>query len=349
MRTPQQPVDSGFGAASTAEDVIEGIDLTGRTAVVTGGGSGLGVETVRVLRGAGARVVVPARDPDRARAALAPVLAPGGGRAAAAEPLDGVEVAPMDLLDPASVDAFADAFLASGRPLHILVNSAGIMATPLVRDARGYESQFATNHLGHFQLTGRLRPALAAAGGARVVSVSSWGHHYSPVVFDDPHFLHRDYDPWAGYGQSKTANILFAAALDERGRDDGIRAFSLHPGSIQDTNLGRHLTRDQLRAAGVIDENGDAVLDPARNLKTLQQGAATSVWCATSPRLAGLGGVYCENAEVAIVTPEAPSGAWELGDSTSVPGVMPYAIDPGLADRLWTLSEELTDRGRVPR
>lgn len=203
----QQPLHSGFDAASSAEDVIKGVDLTGKVAVVTGGYSGIGLETVRVLRAAGAEVVVPARDTERARAAL--------------KGIDGVETATMDLLDPDSIDAFAGRFLDSGRPLHILVNSAGVMATPLTRDARGYEVQFATNHLGHFQLVARLWPALRQAHGAQVVSVSSWGHRFSPVLFDDPHFEHHAYDRWVAYGQSKTANILFALGVDERGRRTG--------------------------------------------------------------------------------------------------------------------------------
>lgn len=328
MSTPQAPIGSGFGAASTAEEVIRGIDLSGKTAIVTGGYSGIGLETARVLRSAGAEVIVPARDIARATAAL-----------------DAIDVAieAMDLLDPASIDAFADRFLVTGQPLHILVNSAGIMATPLTRDARGYESQFATNHLGHFQLTTRLLPALKKAEGARVVSVSSWGHRYSPVVFDDPNFERRDYDRWAAYGQSKTANVLFAVALDERGARDGIRAFSLHPGAIVETGLGKHISKEDLRAAGVIDEQDRPILDPSRNLKTVAQGAATSVWCAVSPALDGKGGVYCENADIAPLI----AGKFEvtgMGDATrptGALGVMAYAVDPEAAGRLWDLSERL--------
>jgi NAD(P)-dependent dehydrogenase (short-subunit alcohol dehydrogenase family) len=327
MSTPQAPTGSGFGAASATSDVIKGIDLSGKVAIVTGGYSGLGLETVRTLRSAGATVIVPARDHGKATTALAGI--------------SGVEIQPMDLLDPASIAAFAERFLASGQPLHILVNSAGIMACPLARDARGYESQFATNHVGHFQLVAQLRPALRQANGARVVSVSSWGHRYSPVVFEDPNFEHRDYDRWAAYGQSKTANILFAVALDERAKAEGIRAFSLHPGSIVGTGLEKHVTRDELRAAGVIDESGNPVLDPARQLKTVEQGAATSVWCATSPQLDGMGGVYCENCDVARPVTKDGGAAPHSGDSTRNFGVMPYAIDPEAADRLWSLSERL--------
>ena len=331
MSTPQAPIGSGFGGASTAAEVIRGRDLGGKIAVVTGGYSGLGLETTRVLHSAGAKVVVPARDRDKAATALAG--------------LDGIEIEAMDLLDPASIDAFAERFLASGRPLHILVNSAGIMACPLARDRRGYESQFATNHLGHFQLVARLRPALRRANGARVVSVSSWGHRRSPVVFEDPNFERRDYDRWSAYGQSKTANILFALALDERGKAEGVRAFSLHPGSIVGTGLEKHLSRDELRAFGVIDESGKPILDPAKNLKTVEQGAATSVWCATSPQLDGMGGVYCENGDIAPLLPKEAESK-EGGDATRRTGgqslgVMPYAVDPEAADRLWTLSDRL--------
>jgi NAD(P)-dependent dehydrogenase (short-subunit alcohol dehydrogenase family) len=335
MTTPQAPIGSGFVAASTTRDVIKGIDLSGKVAIVTGGYSGLGLETVRTLRSARAAVIVPARDAGRARAAVAG--------------LDGVEIEPMDLLDPASIDAFAGRFLASGRPLHLLVNSAGIMACPLARDARSYESQFATNHLGHFQLAARLRPALRQAGGARVVSVSSLGHRYSPVVFEDPNFERRAYDPWAAYGQSKTANILFAVALDARARSEGIRAFSLHPGGIVETGLGKYVSKEQLRAAGVIDERGQPIIDPERQLKTVEQGAATIVWCATSPRLEGMGGVYCENCDVAPLMTEDP-GATTMADVRRLKGVRPYAVDPDAAERLWIMSERLLgwDERRSP-
>lgn len=324
MATTQAPLGSGMDAATTAAEAIQGIDLAGRTAIVTGGYSGIGVETVRALRSAGARVVVPARNRGKALSTL-------GG-------ID-VEIETMDLLDPASIDAFADSYLASGQPLHILVNSAGIMACPLTRDARGYEAQFATNHLGHFQLTARLWPALRRAGGARVISVSSWGHRRSPVMFEDPHFERRAYDRWSAYGQSKTANVLFALELDKRGRADAVRAFSVHPGVIVDTGLGKHLTREELLALGVIDADGKPILDPTRNLKTVEQGAATSVWCATSPELDGMGGVYCENCDIAPPVPE--QGATNVETGSPGFGVMAHAIDPEAAAHLWSLSERL--------
>ncbi|MEU0785766.1 oxidoreductase [Streptomyces sp. NPDC006173] len=329
MTTAQQPLHSGFGPASTAEEVAAGVDLTGRVAIVTGGYSGIGLETVRVLRAAGAEVVVPARDPARAAAAL--------------DGIDGVEVAAMDLIDPASVDAFAEGFLASGRPLHLLVASAGIMATPLTRDARGYEAQFATNHLGHFQLVSRLWPALLAADGARVVVVSSRGHRFSPVDLDDPNFEHTPYEPFLAYGRSKTANALFAVELDRRGRAEGVRAFAVHPGTIVDTGLAKHLSEDALRAAGAVEEDGTPVRDTARQLKTVPQGAATSVWCATSPLLDGLGGVYCENCDISPLVPPEDRDAW-LRDEKAPAGVLAYAVDPEQAARLWDLSERLTAR-----
>ena len=322
----QQPLPSGFGAASTADDVIKGIDLTGRVAVVTGGYSGIGLETVRVLRAAGAEIVVPARDVTRARAALAGV--------------DGVEVGQMDLSDPSSIDAFAAAFLGSGRPLHLLINKAGIMATPLSRNARGYESQFATNHLGHFQLTNRLWPALVAAGGARVVALSSRGHRFSPVIFEDLHFEHRAYEPFLAYGQSKTANSLFAVELDRRGRDEGVRAFAPHPGTIVDTGLLRHTDPESIRTTGVLDADGSPVRDPEQQLKTVEQGAATTVWCATSPQLEARGGVYCENCDISPLVTAEQEADWRK--SFGRPGVLPYAVDPEAAARLWEISERLT-------
>ncbi|MRG44717.1 SDR family NAD(P)-dependent oxidoreductase [Chitinophaga sp. SYP-B3965] len=326
MKKEQEPINSGFTAASTAEDVIKGIDLKGKVAIVTGGYSGIGLETARVLRNAGAQVIVPARDLNKAATTLKGIDA---------------EIEELDLLNPASIDAFADRFLASKRPLHILVNSAGIMANPFTLDARGYETQFATNHLGHFQLVKKLWPALQQANGARVISVSSRGHRYSPVVLEDINFENREYDRWAAYGQSKTANILFALELDKRGRKEGIRAFSLHPGSILGTGLAVHLTKEELLAAGVIDENGKPILDASRGLKTIAQGASTSVWCATSPQLNDLGGLYCEDNDVSPLMVSDVAINLNVGASARFAGVMEYAVDPEAAERLWTLSEQM--------
>ncbi|MEU6341721.1 SDR family NAD(P)-dependent oxidoreductase [Streptomyces sp. NPDC046977] len=330
MATPQVPLaDLPFDAASTAEEVVKGIDLTDRTAVVTGGHSGIGLETTRVLSLAGAEVVVPVRSPERAAAAL--------------RGIPRVRIEPLDLVDPASVDAFAEAFLRLGRPLHILVNSAGIMGVPLSRDARGHELHFATNHLGHYRLTARLWPALVRAEGARVVALSAAAHRYSPVDFADPHFERRVYHPMLGYGQSKTANILFARRLDELGADAGVRAFSVHPGSILGTNLSGYATPEALRGMGLVDDEGNPVIDPYTGKKNVHQGASTTVWCAVSPRLDGMGGVYCLDNNIASVTAPADHDPGQHGTRPVPPsGVSPHAVDPEAAVRLWHLSRDLT-------
>ncbi|WP_049577608.1 SDR family NAD(P)-dependent oxidoreductase [Streptomyces sp. SBT349] len=315
--TSQKPLDSGFGARSTADDVLRGIDLTGRLALVTGGYSGIGLETTRSLAAAGATVLVPARRRATAEEALAGV--------------DGVEIDALDLADLDSVAAFAGRFLASGRTIDILIASAGIMACPETRVGPGWEAQFATNHLGHFALVNRLWPALAD-GGARVVTVSSAGHHRSPIRWDDPHFT-RGYDKWEAYGQAKTANVLFAVRLDALGRDAGVRAFSLHPGGIL-TPLQRHLDVREMVDAGWIDADGTP-LNPT--FKSTQEGAATQVWAATSPRLEGLGGLYCEDCDIASL-----AGADPRDEAAGRGGVQPYAIDRDEAARLWTLSAGLT-------
>ena len=324
MPSPQTPIRSGFGPTTTAREALRGISLEGKVAIVTGGSAGLGLETTRVLVEAGATVIVPARNADKARRALGA--------------LPRVELAHMDLVDPGSIDAFAAQFLATGRPLHMLINNAGIMATPLQRDARGYESQFAANHLGHFQLTARLWPALWRAGGARVVTLSSRGHQRGEVDFADPNFYHHPYDRWQAYGQSKTANVLFAVELDRLGEGKGVRAFAVHPGAVL-TDLGRHMTDGELHAFGLTRADRPGTVPRGRSVaeggdfKTQAQGAATTVWCATSPKLAGLGGVYCQDVDVAPLLPmEAPGNV----------GVRPYAIDPKDAARLWGLSEALT-------
>ncbi|KAB1139530.1 SDR family NAD(P)-dependent oxidoreductase [Streptomyces luteolifulvus] len=313
MSTAQHRIGSGFGARSTAVDVLAGIDLTGRLAIVTGGYSGIGLEATRALAGAGARVVVPARRPGTAREAVAD--------------LDGVEVDELDLGDLESVRGFAERFLASGRTVDFVINNAGIMACPETRVGPGWEAQFATNHLGHFALVNRLWPAIEA-GGARVVAVSSRGHHIAGVNWDDLDWRRR-YDKWEAYGQAKTANVLFAVHLDRLGRDHGVRAFSLHPGGIL-TPLQRHLPKEEMMAAGWIDEEGNPI--PQEGLKTPPQGAATQVWAATSPRLDGVGGVYLEDCDIAEPAP---------ADGTRT-GVKDWATDPEQAARLWALSAERT-------
>jgi NAD(P)-dependent dehydrogenase (short-subunit alcohol dehydrogenase family) len=325
MTDLQRPLGSGFTAASTADDVLRGLDLSGKNIIVTAGHVGLGLETTRALSKAGAAVTVAARNPDRA--------------AAAVDGLKHVDVDQLDLLDPESIDAFARRYLASGRPLHVLLNNAGIMGGDLVRDARGYEAQFATNHLGHFQLTLRLLPALQAADGARVVNVSSGGHMLTDIRWDDPHFT-TGYDGMLGYGQSKTANVLFAVELDRRWRGDGIRGYALHPGVAYGTQLGPSITDDELRAMGVIDNDGNAIIDPDREFKTIQQAASTSVFAAASPLLDDIGGVYLKDNDVAPLDHSSQPFDWGV-EPIEMKGVAPHAVNPESARRLWELSERL--------
>jgi NAD(P)-dependent dehydrogenase (short-subunit alcohol dehydrogenase family) len=323
MTTQQHPLPSGFGPLSTAAEVLAGVDLTGRTAIVTGGYSGIGTEEVRALKGAGAQVIVPARRPDTARENLA------------AAGLGDVEVATLDLGDLDSVRAFADEFLASGRALDILINNAGVMAAPETRVGPGWESQFAINHLGHYALTNRLWPALAAApDGARVVALSSRGHKRGAIRFDDLDFTRDPYEKWAAYGQAKTANVLFALQLDRLGQDAGVRAFAVHPGGIL-TELIRHLDQDDLSAIGVeLDADGKPV--GRADFKTPEQGASGPVWAAASRQLDGMGGVYIEDTDIATRTEELPE------DERNARGIDAWAIDPEAAAKLWEVSAALT-------
>lgn len=307
----QQPLGTGFGGATTTHDVLAGIDLTGTTAIVTGGYSGLGRAATSALAAAGARVIVPARRPELARANLATV--------------PGVEVVAMDLSDLESVRSFARGVVDRGTIIGLVINSAGVMANPLTRVGPGWESQFAINHLGHFALVDLLMPAFDT-GGARVVSVSSGAHAISPIRWADIHFTHREYDPWVAYGQSKTANVLFAVQLDSVGRSLGVRAFSVQPGSII-TPLQRHIPRDQQIEMGWID--GDGV--PSPEFKTPAQGAATAVWAATSPLLEGRGGEYCEDCDIAPLAKEGAPG-----------GVAAWAIVTDSANELWAYSADAT-------
>ena len=311
--TSQHKIGSGFGAESTAAEVLQGIDLSGKLAIVTGGYSGIGLEATRALASAGAHVVVPARRADAATTAL--------------EGIERTEVDQLDLADLASVRAFAERFLTSGRGIAILINNAGIMACPETRVGPGWEAQFATNHLGHYALANLLWPAIARDGAARVVALSSIGHRRSPIRWDDVQFEHG-YNKWEAYGQAKTADALFAVRLDALARDSGVRAFSVHPGGIF-TPLQRYLTREEMVAAGWIDEDGNVTFS---SFKTPEQGAATSVWAATSPQLDGMGGVYCEDCDIAE----------PATDPESRRGVRAYATDPDQAARLWSLSARLT-------
>ncbi|MFJ4783942.1 SDR family NAD(P)-dependent oxidoreductase [Streptomyces sp. NPDC088794] len=301
-------ISTPFGFSSTAAEVAAGVDLTGRRAVVTGASSGLGAETARVLATTGAEVTLAVRDVEAGERVAKDITAATGNQE--------VRVVPLDLTDQASVAAFAAAWQG---PLHVLVNNAGVMASPEQYTEQGWELQFATNHLGHFALATGLHGALAADGFARVVVVSSTGHQRSPVVWDDVNFAFRPYDPWLAYGQSKTANVLFAVEATRRWAEDNITANALMPGAIY-TNLQRHTGG---RGSGRV---------PADLIKTVEQGAATSVLLATSPQLDGVGGRYftdCNETEVV----DRRSG--------TLHGVARYAVDPDNARRLWTLSEEL--------
>jgi NAD(P)-dependent dehydrogenase (short-subunit alcohol dehydrogenase family) len=302
-------ITTPFGAQSTAAEVIAGIDLTGRRAIVTGGASGIGIETARALAGAGAEVTLAVRNTEAGERTAADIIGSTGNKQ--------VLVAPLDLADQASVAALVAGW---DGPLHILVNNAGIMASPLMRTPQGWEMQFATNHLGHFALATGLHHALAAAGGARVVSVSSSAHHRSPVVFDDIHFEHRAYEPFLAYGQSKTANVLFGVEATKRWASDGITVNALMPGGIR-TNLQRYVPDEELErmrvAAGVT----------GTMWKTPEQGAATSILVATSPLLEGVGGRYFEDCNEA-----------EVGKLSARNGVAEFALDPDAAARLWQVS-----------
>jgi len=302
-------IKTPFGFHSTAAEVVRGVDLSGKRAVVTGAASGIGIETARALAGAGAQVTLAVRNAD-AGARIAADIGATTGR-------DDVAVAALEVTDPASVAAFAGTWEGA---LDVLVNNAGVMMTPEQRTPQAWELQFATNHLGHFALARALHDALAAAGSARIVVVSSTGHLYSPVVFDDLHFRFRPYDPLLAYAQSKTAAILFAVGATARWADDGITANALNPGAIA-TNLQRHV--------------GGKLVTPPERQKTPAQGAATSVLVATWPDLEGIGGRYFNDCN------EAPVVDHRDADGT---GVAAYALDPANADRLWVVSEALLQR-----
>ncbi len=303
----QHPIGTPFAAAATADDVLAGIDL----------------EVTRALTRAGATITVGARDPQRAAAALAGV--------------ERVEVGQLDLVDPASVAGSAARWLEGGRPLHVLVNGAGASGGP-ERDGRGYETQFATNHLGHFQLTLALVPALRAANGARVVNVSSGAQCFGRIRWDDPHFT-AGYDGRAAYAQSKLANVLFAVELDRRWAADGIRGYAVHPGVVVGTKLNSSAGAEALRRMGLIDEDGRSIIDPVVGKKTPSQGASTVVFAAANPLLTGIGGVYLKDNDVSPVDDELR----QLTADCIPAEVTSHAIDSASAERLWTLSERLLD------
>jgi NAD(P)-dependent dehydrogenase (short-subunit alcohol dehydrogenase family) len=311
-----QRVRTPFGATATAAEVLAAVDLTGRRAIVTGAASGIGAETARTLAAAGAEVTLAVRDP-AAGSQVTSAIGVGNPR---------VHVAELDLADPASVAAFVARWRG---PLHILVANAGVMATPERRTAQGWELQFATNHLGHFQLATGLHRALAAAGRARVVVVSSVGHVNGGVLFDDVNFLRSPYDPWAAYSQSKTANVLFAVEAAKRWASDGITVNALNPGRIATTNLGRHMASPP----ATFDPSGSTGV----SVKDIPQGAATSVLLAGSPLVEGVTGLYFEDGQEA-----------EPFTSGVRRGVADHALDPAKAERLWLLSSALLAEAGYP-
>ncbi len=309
-----------FGAESTTDDVLKGVDLSGKRILVTGASAGLGVETARALAAHGAKVVGAVRDLDKGRAATQPVRdqASGGG---------GLELVELDLASLASVRACADALIADGKPFDVVIANAGVMACPRGETADGFETQFGTNHLGHFVLVGRIASLLGP--GSRLVNLSSAGHRFSDVDLDDPNFEHTPYTEFVAYGRSKTANILFAVEFDRRHRGRGVRASAVHPGGIQ-TELGRHMTPELIAqiTAWSANQPGGAT---AFRWKTIPQGAATSVWAAVVAPADAVGGRYCEDCHVAEI----------ISDPNVRGGVRPYAIDPVRAKALWAKSEEM--------
>jgi NAD(P)-dependent dehydrogenase (short-subunit alcohol dehydrogenase family) len=315
----QVPVQSGFGAKSAASDVLEDVELSGKTAVVTGGYSGIGLETVRALAAKGVRVFVPVRSPQKAAETLASI--------------SNVTTLAMDLGDLASIRSFAERVLAATSSLDLLINNAGIMACPETRVGPGWESQFGVNHMGHFALTQSLIPLLQKTPGARVVALSSTGHKISDVHWDDIQFRNTGYDKWQAYGQAKTANALFANALSRRLRATGGLAFAVHPGGIF-TPLQRHLPKEEMIALGWLGPDGEPSEQAKAGFKTPEQGASTTLWAATSPALEGKPGVYCEDCDIASPTdPESPFARYR--------GVDAHACDDANAERLWSVSESL--------
>lgn len=314
--TAQAPIGSGFHAKSTATQVLDGISLAGKNAVVTGGYSGIGLETVRALAGAGAKVTVPARRGEAAEAALGGISGD-------------IEIASMDLGDIASARKFAFDYAETGRPLHILINNAGIMACPETRVGPGWEAQFGVNHLGHMAMTLGLAQSMQKADGSRLVQLSSVAHVRGDVNWDDPHYKTAPYEKWSAYASAKSANALFAKGVDARGKDYGVRAFSVHPGGIF-TPLQRHLPEEEMVALGW--KNADGTLPEAIQtmFKTPEQGASTSVWAATAPTLDGMGGVYCEDCDIAQAATEESQRFQHARD---------WICDPEKAEKLWEMSE----------
>jgi len=320
-------MESTFGATSTTDDVLSGVNLKGKRILVTGVSAGLGVETARALAAHGARVVGAARDLGKAEVATARV------RDAAAAAGGNFEMIALDLANLKSVRTCADALLARGEPFDVVIANAGVMATPFGHTADGFETQFGTNHLGHFELVNRIAPLIRAGG--RLVNLSSAGHRFANVDLEDPNFERTPYDPFVAYGRSKTANILFAVAFDQRHRARGIRAAAVHPGGIH-TELGRHMDPSHAQSMlEQIDKQLAAEGKPPYQWKTIPQGAATSVWAAVVASPDEVGGRYCENCHVGRV----------VADTTVISvvseGVRGYALDPQNAEALWNKSEQM--------
>jgi len=318
-RRDQVPTNSGFSAKTTGAEVTEGIELAGKTAIVTGGYSGLGLETTRVLAAKGAHVIVPVRTEEKAAESLAGIEG-------------SVTTAQLDLGDLASVRAFVHGMLEQRRRLDLLIDNAGIMACPEARVGPGWESQFGINHMGHFALTTGLLPLLEKTDGARVIVLSSMAHKISDIRWDDIQF-EQGYDKWKAYGQAKTANALFANALSRRMKSSGGLAFSLHPGAIL-TPLQRHLPTEEMVQMGWVDEHGEPTEKTKKRFKTPEQGCSTTLWAATSEALLGKPGVYCEDCDVAAV-PDPDSKAARFS------GVDAHATSDESAEKLWEISEGL--------
>ena len=312
----QKPIGSGFGAKSEPTEVLEGIDLNGKVALVTGGYSGIGLETTRAISDCGARVIVPARRRD-----------------IAIDELEGIinkeDILNLDLANPNSVYKFVEEFVDNGITLDILINNAAVMACPQMLTDNGWDLQFAVNHIGHFILTKGLLPSLLQSNESRVVTLSSTGHKLSGIRWDDIHF-ENDYDKWQSYGQSKTAASLLAIELDSRMKNEGIRALSVHPGGIF-TPLQRHLQKEEMIALGWLNEDGELSEMAAAGFKSATQGASTTLWCATNPMLSDIGGVYCENCDVAAREDDGPNARYV--------GVADWAIDTEEANKLWEETE----------
>jgi NAD(P)-dependent dehydrogenase (short-subunit alcohol dehydrogenase family) len=335
----QNPINSKYGHKSTAMEVVSGVNLTGKNVVITGGYAGIGLETTKALSQAGAFIVVLARDTKRAKRNL--------------KRIKNIEIEHIDLLKPETINIFSEKFLKTNRPVHVLINHAGIINIPrLVKDSRGYEYQFATNHLGHFALTAKIFPTLIKAKGARVITVSSRGHRLGGVLFDDINFEKTEYTGMKAYAQSKSANILFALKLNELGQKYNIQAFSVHPGPVPSSEIFAGsmvglLPKYKISLMRIMSKlmrgfNVTEILNILRKskieheadiFKTIQQGAATTVWCVVNDDLKNIGGVYCEDCNIAKAVP---------ADSNEPYGVRPWAIDPNAANDLWEISERMT-------